>query len=253
MADPGQGGSVLCVTVNVHGSAVELREAPADKLYGKLGYGRYGANVGNERILAMLARLGIGATFFVPAFEAENDPALVERILKAGHEVAAHGYAMENHAALGEREAEILGRAHEALTRIVGTAPVGWRAPDGRMSPATLGHLAALGYRYDSSFQDDDQPYALAADGGGGMIELPQNQILIDATFYRAHQPHDRVAKHWREELDASLAEGCFLCLTLHPRSDYGSGRASRVAVAEAFLAEAIRRNVPLKRCIDAI
>lgn len=43
--------------------------------------------------------------------------------------------------------------------------------------------------------------------------------------------------KTWREEFEALHAERCFVTLTLHPRSDYGSGRASRVAALDGFLA----------------
>ena len=67
-----------------------------------------------------------------------------------------------------------------------------------KLTEQTLGHLAALGYRYDASFQDDDQPYWLDADGGAGMIEIPQSEILVDATLYAQRQTHDRVMKTWR-------------------------------------------------------
>jgi peptidoglycan/xylan/chitin deacetylase (PgdA/CDA1 family) len=253
MPDPACPRSVLALTVNIHGSSVELRDADAGALYGKLSYGGYGRNIGNARLLDLFHRLGLKATFFVPAYEAENDPRLVEAILAGGHEIAAHGHAMEDHAVLGDREAELLSLAHDTLVRLIGAAPAGWRAPEGKLSATTLGYLAKLGYSYDSSFQDDDFPYSLAADGGGSMLELPQNQILIDATFYRARQTHDRVAKHWREELEAAVEEGCFLCLTLHGRADYGSGRASRIAVAEAFLKHVLELGVPVRRCIDVI
>jgi hypothetical protein len=99
-----------------------------------------------------------------------------------------------------------------------------------------LGHLAALGYRYDSSFQDDDRPYRLDADGGRGMIEVPQSEILIDATLYAQRQTHDRVMKTWHEEIEAMHRERCLITLTLHPRSDYGSARASRIAALDRLL-----------------
>lgn len=245
---------VLCLTVNIHGTSVEKRQGGEGAMLGRFSYGRYGANVGNMRLLQMFRRLGLKATFFVPAVEAEGDVALIEAILADGHEIAAHGNAMEDHSTLAEAEEfDLLARAHEVLTRIAGAAPLGWRAPEGRMSTRTLPHLARLGYRYDSSFQDDDFPYSLQADGGGAMVELPQNPMLIDATIYRAWQTHDRVAKHWQEEFDAAVDEGCFCCLTLHGRSDYGSGRASRIAMAEAFLTRALERDIPVKRCADLI
>jgi peptidoglycan-N-acetylglucosamine deacetylase len=88
----------------------------------------------------------------------------------------------------------------------------------------------------ERSFQDDDFPYSLKSDGGGAMVELPQNEMLIDATLWNVRQTHERVLKTWIEEFEGLYNESCYACLTLHPRSDFGSGRASRIALVEAFL-----------------
>jgi len=231
------GARVLNITVNLVGTSYERREVKEDRLWGRYSYGKYPANAGTGRMLDLFERTGIKATFFVPAFEAVQAPDLVRTIAAAGHEIAAHGNAMEDHSQLGDaEEAELLASAHEKLSQIAGLAPRGWRAPGGTMSAHTLRHLAALGYAYDSSFQDDDVPYSLKADGGGTMVELPQNEMLIDATLWNVRQTHERVLKTWIEEFEGLYNESCYACLTLHPRSDFGSGRASRIAVVEAFL-----------------
>jgi peptidoglycan/xylan/chitin deacetylase (PgdA/CDA1 family) len=177
------------VTVNLVGTSHELREVREDRLWGRYSYGKYPANTGIERMLDLFERTGIKATFFVPALEAVKAPDLVRRVTAAGHEIAAHGNAMEDHSQLGDAEAELLANAHEKLLEIAGVAPRGWRAPGGTMSANTLRHLAALGYAYDSSFEDDDLPYSLKADGGGTMVELPQNEMLIDATLWKCVRP----------------------------------------------------------------
>src|SRR5476651_2598656 len=51
---------------------------------------RVEANV--ERILAILERRGIVATFFTLGWIAERYPAMVRRIVARGHELASHGY-----------------------------------------------------------------------------------------------------------------------------------------------------------------
>jgi len=243
----------LVVTVNLHGSTVDLKEARPDELYGRNSYGRYATRLGVWRLLDLFRARKLRATWFVPGAEAEAHPEIVEAIAADGHEIAAHGWAMENHAALTEEEERrLLERAHTVLTRRLGRAPAGWRAPEGFMSRATLPHLAALGYAYDASFQDDDHPYALDADGGAGMVELPQWEMLIDAVLYRLRQPHARVLRTWIEEFDALHAENCFAMLTLHPRGDYGSGRAARVAVVERFLDHvATSGDVTLATCAE--
>jgi len=227
----------VVVTVNLQGKTVELAQLGEDALFGRASYGKYAHAVGCERLFGLLDRHGIKATVFVPGAEAEAHPDYVAALAGRGHEIAAHGWAMEQMDAQEIDERALLERTHGVLTRIVGRPPRGFRAPHGRLTPHTLRHLADLGYRYDSSFQDDDHPYRLDADGGPGMIEVPQAEILIDATLYAQRQTHDRVMKMWREEIEAMHRERCLIALTLHPRSDYGSARASRIAALDGLLA----------------
>jgi peptidoglycan-N-acetylglucosamine deacetylase len=226
----------VAVTVNLQGKTVELRQLGEDALFGRASYGKYAYAVGCERLFGLLDRHGIKATVFVPGEEAEANPGYVAALAGRGHEIAAHGWAMEEMDAAGIDERALLERTHATLTRITGAAPRGFRAPHGRLTERTLRHLAALGYRYDASFQDDDHPYPLDADGGPGMIEVPQAEILIDATLYAQRQTHDRVMKTWREEIEAMHRERCLITLTLHPRSDYGSARASRITALDRML-----------------
>jgi peptidoglycan/xylan/chitin deacetylase (PgdA/CDA1 family) len=181
MESEGPKSRVVLVTVNVHGLGPEEAANPGATLLARYAHGRYAYRIGLTRILDLLKRLEIAATFFWPAIEARRCPALLARCLEEGHEIAAHGHAFEDHWTLGEREAAILGLAHETLTRLTGAAPIGFRAPCGLLSPQTLRLLSGLGYRYDSSFVDDDAPYRLDEDGGTGMVELPLNQWLSDA------------------------------------------------------------------------
>jgi peptidoglycan/xylan/chitin deacetylase (PgdA/CDA1 family) len=226
----------VAVTVNLQGKTVELRQLGEDALFGRASYGKYAYAVGCERLFALLDRHGIKATVFVPGAEAEANPGYVAALAGRGHEIASHGWAMEEMDAPGIDERALIEQAHATLARIVGRAPRGYRAPHGRLTAHTLPHLAALGYRYDASFQDDDMPYRLDADGGAGMIEVPQAEILIDATLYAQRQTHDRVMQTWREEIEAMHRERCLVTLTLHPRSDYGSARASRIAALDRLL-----------------
>jgi peptidoglycan/xylan/chitin deacetylase (PgdA/CDA1 family) len=226
----------VAVTVNLQGTTVERQNLGEDALFGRASYGKYAYAVGCDRLFDLLDRHGIKSTVFVPGAEAEANPGYVTALARRGHEIAAHGWAMEEMDAPGIDERALLARTHATLERITGTAPRGFRAPHGKLTERTLGHLAALGYRYDASFQDDDHPYPLDADGGPGLIEVPQAEILIDSTLYAQRQTQDRVMKTWREEIEAMYRERCLITLTLHPRSDYGSARASRIAALDRTL-----------------
>lgn len=225
----------VSISVNVHGSSVELQTVSQERLLGRYAYGKY-LPIGVDRMLRLLQKLGLRSTFFVPGTEARAWPSLMREISGEGHEIAAHGDAMEDHGALGDTEEAVLRRAHDSIADVVGKAPAGWRAPHGLLSRSTLPLLSAMGYRYDSSFQDDDFPYRLDPDGGTGMIEIPQNEMLMDSTYFSIRQTHDRVIKNWTEEITAMHTEGGYSCITLHPRPDYGVGRPSRMDMLEEFL-----------------
>lgn len=98
---------------------------------------------GLDRILALLARNDVKATFFVTANFAENSPASVRRIVAEGHELASHGYY---HSRTYEGE---LADAKRELERIARVTVRGYRSP--RMSGADDDALRCAGYRYNSS------------------------------------------------------------------------------------------------------
>ena len=90
----------------------------------------YGPVTGMPRILKMLERRNVRATFFCPGYTAERYPHLVRRVRDSGHEIAHHGYLHEAVQGMDEQqEADILDRGLEALERITGQRPVGYRAP----------------------------------------------------------------------------------------------------------------------------
>ncbi|MBN8944303.1 MAG: polysaccharide deacetylase family protein [Rhizobiales bacterium] len=242
----------LLITVNVHGLGPEAAEAPGAALHGRFAHGGYAYRIGLDRLLETLRRDAAPATFFWPSSEALRVPALLERCLREGHEVASHGRAFEDHAKLAPaEEADILGEARDTLARLAGTRPTGFRSPTGTLSAATIGLLRSLDYRYDSSFLDDDAPYGLDADGGAGMVELPWSEGLTDATHFRRRLTQDRAEAFLTEEFDALLPVAGYACLTLHPRADIGLARASRLPILERLIARARDAGATLRHCRD--
>ena len=83
--------------------------------------GEYGARVGVPRILPLLERHKIRATFFVPAETARRYPSLVKEIHHKGHEIAHHGDMNESPARLElDQEKRILETGFETLEKVVG-------------------------------------------------------------------------------------------------------------------------------------
>jgi peptidoglycan-N-acetylglucosamine deacetylase len=242
--------SAAVIGVNIDGESFEQPELPGEPLWGRYGYGRYGAQEGVYRLLKVFDRYGVTATFFVPGWDVDRYPDVMEAIAKAGHEIAGRGYANENFALLTpDDQREVLERSEQAFIRAFGRKPSGWRGPHALpgvndpgqrlaipgslVSPDTRLILAERGYLYDSSYCDDDLPYVVE---GTGLVELPVHATASDRPYYERHRLPGIVAAAWCEELNAMHAAGGLLNLTLSPRGDWGSGRQVRIQAVEAFL-----------------
>ena len=224
------------LSVNFDAEAFDLKSTTEDRLFGRFSYGRYGVRAGLPRLLAMLERRGIRATVFAAASDVQRHPDEIRVLRDAGHEIASRGEDLTLLPQLKERERESLARARDAIAGITGEAPKGFRAPGGELSPRTLHILAELGFAYDSSFQDDDQPYLFSLAQGARLAEIPTVHALDDSLPFSARHTHARVVKIWREEFDALHREGCLVPLTVHLRGDIGFTRAARIATLEELL-----------------
>src|SRR5690606_21927824 len=128
----------------------ELRDGA--KSVNRLAWGQWGNRVGIPRILALLQRHGIPASFYVPAVSALLYPDEQRQIVQAGHEVGVHGWIHELNSALTlEDERDLLRRSVDALEEVTGIRPTGYRSPSADFSPHTLQVLCELGFAYDSS------------------------------------------------------------------------------------------------------
>ena len=108
-----------------------------------------------ERVLAMLDRHGVRATFFVLGWVAERYPRLVKVIAAGGHVIGSHGHRHDRVYDLGaERFAADLRASIAALTA-AGSAPITcYRAPEWSINdraPWALDVLAREGITLDSS------------------------------------------------------------------------------------------------------
>lgn len=108
-----------------------------------------------ERLLEIFGEADVTATFFVLGWVAERFPSLVQRIHRAGHELASHSY---DHGLVYDKTPEAfradLQRARHAIEDAAGVAVVGYRAPSYSITERSLWALDILiheGYAFDSS------------------------------------------------------------------------------------------------------
>ena len=146
--------STVCLSFDFDALSVWLaydRVTPA-----MLNRGEYGARVGVPRILELLERHSLPATFFVPGHTVESFPVETESILAAGHEIAHHSYAhIDPSGQSADEERADMERAWTVLERL-GVQPLGFRSPSADLSPLTLELIEELGFLYDSSLMTDD-------------------------------------------------------------------------------------------------
>jgi peptidoglycan-N-acetylglucosamine deacetylase len=209
----------------------------------------YGPKVGVPRLLGVLERAGVHATFFVPGLTTRLYPDVVRRIVAGGHEVGWHNDLHEPPYSLSEdEERAIVERGAEVLEPLTGERPRGFRAPWWELNERTPELLAAAGFAYDSSLMDDDVPYRLET-GAGRLIELPVHWSLDDWEQYAFLPEPDigsqielpaKVLELWTGELDAMREEGCLLVITMHP---FLSGRPARAKMLGEFLARVRERG----------
>lgn len=103
------------------------------------------------KLLDVLGQYRIKATFFVTGMVLEQHKDLASSLVKAGHELALHGY---NHRTWDgesiERKKDAI-RAIEAFKHVTGEYPLGFRAPYGNIDRNILHALEQNGVEYDSS------------------------------------------------------------------------------------------------------
>ncbi len=206
---------------------------------GVLSQGTYGAKVGIELILRVLASKGLKATFFVPGRVAERYPDRVRQILEGGHEVGVHGYTHRSPTNLSrDEEQEELVKALTVL-RALGAEPVGYRSPSWDFSENTLSLLAGAGLTYSSNMMDDIRPYKHP---GWDIVELPVQWMLDDAPHFwfdgvsswnKKISTTAEVFSIWKEEFLGIDALGGLTVLTCHPQI---IGRPGRLRMLDTLL-----------------
>lgn len=211
---------------------------------GILSQGEYAARTAMPRILALLDKYNLPATFFVPAVTALLHPQSIQAILaKKRHEIGLHGWIHERNSLLSEaEERDVMRRSFNTLKEMTGKNPVGIRTPSWDFSPSTLKIIRELGLIYDSSLMADERPYEILEDGRPtGVIELPVEWIMDDYPYfgfdrYSAVRPHispDDVLSIWKAEFDQAYAERTLFILTMHPKY---IGHRSRIVMLEELI-----------------
>ena len=221
----------VCVTFDVDNELLQR----ANPLPVPLSVGEYGATTAVPRILDLLDRQQVPATFFMPAMGIMLHPEMLSSILaRQRHEVGVHGWIHEFWPGIGDvaKEERMLAKDIDYLTKATGRRPVGVRAPSSGFSPQTFDLIRKAGFLYDSSLLAADEPYEIVSNGQpSGVIELPIAEVSNDYVYYGetangAMPSPDAVFQIYKAEFDLAYQERTMFILTQHP---HVGGRRSRI------------------------
>lgn len=225
---------------------------------GELSRGEFGP-IAVARLLELLHRHEVEATFFVPGHTALTYPDSVRAIAAAGHEVGHHGFVHERVSELEpEEERHVMERGFEAIASVVDVTPVGYRSPSWDFTFRTPALLAEFGFQYDSSLMGSDfslywlrsgdkappdGPYQFGV--ATSVAEIPVAWLLDDFPHFEyvrggsgpnAIKTPQQVFDAWWGEFEYFAADpglDCFT-LTMHPQV---IGRGSRLEMLDRLIA----------------
>ena len=126
------------------------------------------------RLVALLARYDIKATFFTPGHTIDSTPEAVMPYVEAGHELAHHGWTHRLPVTLSrEEEEEEIVRGNESIKRVSGRMARGYRSPAWDLSPHSIELLLKHGIQYDSSMMGHDYDCYFARQGDIAELKTP--------------------------------------------------------------------------------
>lgn len=127
------------------------------KTHGDAGWESYPSylDVCIPRVLEFLEKRGLKITFFIVGQDAalEQNAAAIAEISKAGHEIGNHSFRHEPWLHLYSKDelVEEFAKTEDAIEKVTGQRPIGFRGPGYSLSPTVLEVLGERGYEYDCS------------------------------------------------------------------------------------------------------
>jgi peptidoglycan/xylan/chitin deacetylase (PgdA/CDA1 family) len=234
--------------------------------------GEFGV-VGVRRILTLLKKYEVPATFYVPGVVIGTYPHVCEEIVAAGHEIGHHGWTHVPPAKLKADEEKGLVRGIEAIKRLTGIEPRGYRSPSWDLSQMTVELLLRHGFLYDSSMMGNDHsPYRVRLGDRievdepvvfgreTKLVEIPISWSLDDFVHFEYLKTETAVTsglmnangvlENWTKDFEymTRTTERGVLTYTCHP---YVIGRGHRMMMFERLLLDLMERNALFRKVED--
>ncbi|MCA1857362.1 polysaccharide deacetylase family protein [Massilia oculi] len=210
--------------------------------YGNESNYRYGIKEGGPRIVALLEKYGITATWTAAALALERAPELAQAIRAGGHEACSHGYRWVHQYRMNEdEERDFIRKAADSIERTTGQRPVGWLSRY-LITANTRRLLQEEGFRYHMDDYSADTPFWDSVPGSSRpMVIVPYALDSNDMKMWVAPAlTPDQWLKYAIDTFELLYAEGeagaqpRMMSLGLHLRI---AGRPGRIGAVERFFA----------------
>ncbi len=206
--------------------------------YGNESNYQYGVKAGAPRVMRLLEKYKIRATWTTAAVALERAPEIAAFIRDKGHEACSHGYRWVHQFRFDEdEERDFIQKAVRSIEASTGTRPYGWLSRY-LHTDNTRRLLAEEGFRYHMDDYSDDLPFWDVVDDKPIVI-MPYAVDSNDMKFWTdpALTP-DQWLKYAKDTFDWLYAEGesgspKYMSLGVHLRI---IGRPGRIGVFEEFL-----------------
>lgn len=199
----------------------------------------YGSRVGVWRILDVLKRNAVRATFFACAQALEFAPDVARAAVADGHEICSHGWRWEEVYRLSEdEEREHIQLAIASILKTCGTRPVGWYSRYGPSVNTRRLLVEEGGFLYDSDSYADDVPYEVSVDGQEHLV-IPYAADNNDIQFWLSDPmaTSEQFFNYLKDCFDTLYRESTttprMMSVGLHCRI---IGRPGRIAGLERFI-----------------
>jgi len=184
----------------------------------------YGGRTGVWRILRILDKYEVKASFNTNALCIHRYPEAVKAVHERGHEIVGHSYAEDVQLIhlTEEQEREEIRTCAKMFEDFVGVKITGWLTSGMRHTERTLGILADEGFLWHGDAVNDDNPYPVSIKGKTMIIVPYKNAVsgLNDTGMYRRGITARDVFNSFKDEFDLLYEESAedpkMLTLAMH-------------------------------------
>jgi len=177
-----------------------------------LSYAEYGPKTGVWRVLDLLDRAGLKASFHASGQAAARWPLTLKEVHRRGHEVVGHGWTNDNlgHDFSPEKERKDIHDTIAAIEAAIGEKPVGWSSPGSKGSPNKFRVLIEeSNVRWIGDDASDDVPFIRRVDGKA-IVMMPRNNFPANDLILWLHpaNPPSVYFDSFKEAFDLLYEEG---------------------------------------------